>query len=121
MDLAHWFGNDLSVSASGGVLPIDGIVRGQQRVLRRLLTNPGAYIWHTGYGAGLANYIGTPVPAETIKAIVRQQIMLERAVAKTPAPVITVTSSATGAMVVRIVYADADTGVQVTLSFDINQ
>ena len=62
-DLAHWFGQDLNVAASGDLLTVDGTAKGQQRVLRRLLTNPGDYIWEPTYGAGLASKIGQPFDA----------------------------------------------------------
>ncbi len=120
-DLAQWYGNDLSVGATGDLLPVDGIDRGRQRVLRRLLTNPGDYIWHPGYGAGLPLYVGQPAPAELIQAIVRQQIALEASVAKSPPATITVSPDPLGTLVVRIIYIDADTGQSVSLSFDINR
>jgi phage baseplate assembly protein W len=118
-DLAHWFGQDLSGDATGDLLTIDGTVRGQQRVLRRLLTNPGDYIWHTDYGAGLGRYVGQNLNVDVIRAVIRAQLRLERAVARTPIPTIAVTPIAQGVFV-RIVYVDAVTGEPVTLSFDVN-
>ena len=59
-----------------------GPLLGQQRVLRRLLTSPGDYIWQLDYGAGLARFIGQPVNPLQIKAVIRSQIFKEAAVAR---------------------------------------
>ena len=44
-DLAHFYGNDINTSPTGDLMPIDGTGKGQQRILRRLLTNPGDLIF----------------------------------------------------------------------------
>lgn len=118
-DLAHWFGQDVSTDATGDLLTVEGTVRGQQRVLRRLLTNPGDYIWHTDYGAGLGRYVGANLNVEVIRAVIRAQLRLESAVAKTPIPTVTVTPIAQGVFV-RVSYTDAPSGEPVTLKFDVN-
>ena len=59
-DLAHEFGADLQAGPTGDLALADGAALGRQRVLRRLLTNPGDYIWHPTYGAGLARFVGHP-------------------------------------------------------------
>jgi phage baseplate assembly protein W len=119
MDLAQWWGQDLSVAASGDLLSIDGTVLGQQRVLRRLLTNPGDYIWHPEYGAGLPGMIGDTLDVEAIKAVITAQIFLEAAVARVPQPVIEV-SEITDGVFVKVTYVDADIGRQVTVSFNLS-
>lgn len=106
------------MAASGDLLTVDGTLKGQQRVLRRLLTNPGDYIDHPTYGAGLASKIGQPFDAAACEALVRSQIFLESAVSRQPAPVITVTQLANG-LFVSIAYTDATTGTPVALSFDV--
>lgn len=117
-DLAQWFGQDLETSASGDLLAIDGTILGQQRVLRRLLTNPGAYIWELTYGAGLASYVGQTLDLSGLQALILTQISLESAVAADPPPVVTV-KTIPGGIYVQILYVDADTGKQVNLSFDV--
>lgn len=117
-DLAHWFGQDLNVAASGDLLTADGTAKGQQRILRRLLTNPGDYIWEPTYGAGLAAKIGLPFDASAVEAIIRSQLFLEAAVARSPAPVISVVQITNG-LSVAIQYADSDTGQIVPLSFNV--
>jgi hypothetical protein len=117
-DLAHWFGQDLNVAASGDLLTVDGTLKGQQRVLRRLLTNPGDYIDEPTYGGGLAQKIGEPFDAAGDEALVRSQIFLEPAVSRTPAPVVNVTEFGSG-FSVAIAYTDAATGSPVALSFNV--
>src|SRR5271168_4660205 len=110
MDLAHWVGNDLTVAASGDLLSVDEPTRSEQRLVRRLLTPPGSYIWHSNYGAGLAQYIGQPNGLTVIKAVVQAQLKLESAVASSPAPQVSVTQYATGVVTVSIVYWNNNTG-----------
>lgn len=90
VDALHEWGSDLVIGSSGDIGVVSGPLLGQQRVLRRLLTNPGGYIWQLDYGAGLARFIGQPVNALQIRAVVRSQIFKEAAVARQPEPIIDV-------------------------------
>jgi len=117
-DLAHLWAGDLSFGPTGDLAIVDGLEMGRQRVLRRLLTNPGEYLWQPGYGAGLPTYVGlTPAVAE-IAALIGGQMTLEPAVAPDPAPVVTVTAIPNG-LSVDIAYTDAGSGSPVTLAFDL--
>lgn len=126
-DLFHYWGTDLSVSASGDVLTVGGTQRGQQRVLRRLLTNPANedgpadYIFQPEYGAGLPRFVGKPIDTQKITAAILAQMVLEDAVAQTPAPVVIVAQvgSDNTAFSVNIAYNDAATNKPVTLSFTV--
>jgi len=121
-DLSHQWGSDLSVGPTGDLAVATGPALGQQRVLRRLLTNPGEYIWQLDYGAGLARFIGQPTNPLQIQALIRSQIFKESAVARTPEPVIDVSVSpggAAGTVYVYIRYQDAGTGQTQILSFSI--
>lgn len=123
-DLDQYIGADLSPSVTGDLQPATDTLRGQQRVLRRLLTNPGDYIFHPTYGAGLPRYIGEPADIPKIRALVRGQILKEAAVAKTPAPAIDVMpipSASGGGFAISISYTDAPSGQPVTLSFNVTK
>ena len=123
-DISHYMGADLNVSATGDLQAANGTLRGQQRVLRRLLTNPGDYLAHPEYGAGLPQYVGQAVDAFKIEALIRSQILLEDSVAQTPAPTITVTPinrGITGGLAVHIQYVDANTTAPVNLSFNVSK
>lgn len=109
IDLYHYFGNDLSVGPTGDLAFSVGTQYGQQRVVRRLLTNPVAYIWHTDYGGGLGAKIGSPTSAGVIQGIIRGQISKEAAVSQTPTPTVTVSGTNLGVVTATIQYADADT------------
>jgi hypothetical protein len=130
-DIDHFWGSDAGVSPTADLGTVEGTSRGQQRILRRLLTNPRAelpdgsvlpadYPFHPDYGAGLPRYVGLAVDPAEIVALVRGQVLLEDSVARTPAPQITV-SSITNGLSVAIRYSDASTGTPVTLSFNVNQ
>ncbi len=116
-DLSHAFATDLAISPNGDLATIQGPALGQQRVLRRLLTNPGDYIWNLTYGAGLASFIGQPTDIPRIRALIRSQIFKESAVARTPEPLIDVAPGPNGTVSVHIRYADTDTGQTQILSF----
>jgi len=118
-DLAHEFGADLQAGPTGDLALADGAALGRQRVLRRLLTNPGDYIWHPTYGAGLARFVGQPASASRIRAVVRSQIFREAAVARSPEPVVEVRAGDDGRVFVSIRYADADSGATQSLSFPV--
>jgi hypothetical protein len=105
-DINHTFGGDLAVAVSGDIAAVSGSALGQQRVLRRLLTNAGDYIWQLTYGAGLPSMIGMPVDAAAIAGLVRSQIFLESAVAQTPTPVIDVVAQ-NSIVSLQISYTDA--------------
>jgi hypothetical protein len=116
-DISHLWGNDLSLSSTGDLATVDTPIVTQQRVLRRLLTNPGDYIWSLDYGAGLASFVGLPGATPAIAAAIRGQIFKEVAVAQTPAPTIDLQPDQAGDLYVSISYADATTGATQTLAF----
>jgi hypothetical protein len=127
-DLYHYLGGDLALSATGDLQPVDGAVMGQQRVLRRLLSNSADlanqiaadYIWHKDYGAGLPREVGQLADARRIKAEIRAHIFKESRVARQPEPEITVLPMLSGVSV-KIRYVDAVTKDWVPLAFDINR
>src|SRR3954454_665104 len=95
-DVSHQWGSDLTVGPTGDVARVSGPMLGQQRVMRRLLTSPGDYIWQLDFGAGLSRFIGQPINEQQIQAVVRSQIFKETAVARDPEPVIQVQVSPGG-------------------------
>ncbi|GBR54796.1 phage tail protein [Neokomagataea thailandica NBRC 106555] len=70
----HIFGGDLILS-DRSVSLVSGIEETKQRLLRRLLTIAGEYIWQLDYGAGLPKLVGEIVDKEGLEAIIRQQII----------------------------------------------
>jgi hypothetical protein len=116
-DAYHYFGNDLIISASGDILVTSNSdTETTQRVLRRLLTNPGQYIWNLSYGAGIPARVGTPTAATAISAIITQQMQLEAGVAQSPPPTVSVTATATGYMFANVSYTDAVTQITVPVT-----
>jgi phage baseplate assembly protein W len=120
-DLSHEFGADLGVGAGGDLALAEGPALGRQRVLRRLLTNPGDYIWHPEYGAGLGRFVGQPAAAARIRAVVRSQILREPAVARSPEPSVEVTDTGDGRVFVSIRYADAESGAAQAIGFPLGE
>lgn len=119
-DIAHTFGADLQLSPTGDLALVDGTPLGQQRVLHRLFTNPGDYIWHLQYGAGLPRFIGQPANGVRMQAVIRAQMYREAVVSRNPAPTINVNIQPTGVVTVGILYADAPTGQQQVLNFNVS-
>lgn len=120
-DLFTWWQQDLVILANGDLLVADGTIEGEQRIVRRLLTTAGKYIWHLEYGAGLPQYVGQPALADAVAALITSQLMLEDAVSQSPLPVVSVRTTPTGYMIADIKYVDNETGKPVTLNFNVNQ
>lgn len=123
MDAYQYFGNDIQVSNTGDVLLATGITLSQQRILRRLLTTPGTYLWDLNYGAGVGAFVGVPLSTDVFNKIVgliTTQMLLETSVAKTPAPVITLTANQT-LLFCEVQYTDASNQSLEVLSFSVGQ
>ncbi len=114
-DIAHVVGSDLAVGPTGDLAIVDLADWTQQRVLRRLLTNPGGYIWQLTYGAGLPIMVGTTVSVQQTAAIIRRQIGLEAAVSQQPEPVVVMQGGPSGTVFATVTYQDAQTGVSQNL------
>ena len=117
-DLYHYISADIAASANGDLLLADSVMLSQQNVLRRLLTNPGDYIWHPTYGAGLPAMIGQPIDVPTVQSIIIQQMFLEDSVSRSPLPVVTVAPINNG-MYIKIQYTEVDSQKSVVLKFDV--
>ncbi len=118
-DLDSGWTGDLSTTATGDLLTVSLPALGTERVIRRLLTNPGAYIWHPEYGAGLARFVGQPIDSASIEALIRSQMLLEPAVAALPEPVVIVQSDPGGTLFVQVRYADANTATVQSLNIQV--
>jgi phage baseplate assembly protein W len=119
-DAALLWGGDLSAGSTGDIALATGTALGQQRVLRRLLTNPGDYIWHLSYGAGLPQFVGQATNVAAIKSVIRSQIFMESVVARVPEPEVDVRNVQNGSVYVYIRYVDSTNGGTQVLSFAVN-
>lgn len=127
-DLYHFYGEDLTTDNTGDLALASGTTYTQQRILRRLLTNPatdtlpGDYVFHPDYGAGLPRFIGQPIDVAKIRALVLGQVLMEETVSKTPLPVVAVTQlpSNLSAFSISITYTDATTGSPTVLTFSVS-
>jgi hypothetical protein len=117
-DAFHNFNQDLLASANGDLLTSTSVLESEQRVLRRLMTNAGDYIWQPTYGAGLPAKIGDPFDVATIESIVQSQMYLEDSVVRDPGPDVEVASFPNG-MYVDISYTEADSAQDAVLSFPV--
>jgi hypothetical protein len=126
-DLFHLWGEDLVFDGKGALLTVGGTTPqadpladlANQRIIRRLLTNPGEYLWYPTYGAGLARFIGQPLNVKALTALVRGQLFLQPEVAQTPAPAISFQIDKTGTVSCSILYTSTLTGQATPLQFPI--
>ena len=116
---SHYFGGDLTVSASGDLLAASGIPLANQRLLRRLMTNPGAVLYHPEYGAGLGRFVGQPADTLQIRAIIFAQMLLEASVDQTVTPAVAVQVSDAGYVFVAVSFTYAPTGETSSLNFKV--
>jgi hypothetical protein len=119
-DASLVWGGDIIVGATGDIAMASGSGLGQQRVLRRLLTNTDQYVWHPTYGAGLGQFVGTTLDERKIIGMIKSQIFAESAVASQPDPTVTAQISSNGSVYVGISYVDALSGGTQSLTFTVS-
>ena len=117
-DIYHEWGSDLEVGSGGDLAVAAGATAVNQRVVRRLLTNPGDYLWNIDYGGGLGRFVGSPADPSSIEAVVTAQLQMESAVPSTPPPQVStqIIDPANGYVVANILYADPISRSLITLS-----
>jgi phage baseplate assembly protein W len=109
-DIQHVMGTDLALGSSGDLALVSDDEAIRERVLRRLLTNQGAYIWQLSYGGGLSSFVGQVSNTALLLATVRGQLLLESAVARQPLPGVVVSTVDVATTVANITYTSASTG-----------
>ena len=114
--MLQW-GGDLAASPSGDLLLVSDAALSQQRVLRRLLTNPQDYIWWPSYGAGLGQFVGAANIERAAAGVIFAQIFNEASVAKQPLPVVAASTLPDGSVLVDISYTNVATGSTQALTF----
>jgi phage baseplate assembly protein W len=117
LDINHNIGGDVQVTAQGDLALAGGLLRRQQRILRRLLTNPGDYLWHPDYGAGLKQFVGSTSSTAQIVGVIQAQLALEAGVGSMSVSVQPLLNGLT----VSINYTDTETNQPTVLSFEVNQ
>lgn len=117
-DIFLEWNSDLVAGSNGDLLLSSGVLQTNQRVIRRLLTNPGDYLWDLSFGGGLALLVGEPVEPARIESIIRTQLDMEASVAKAPIPSVSVAplNVARGTFAAEIVYSDAESGQSTRLT-----
>jgi len=119
-DAALVWRGDLTIGATGDVLLANTTELGQQRLLRRLLTNPTDYVWQPSYGAGLGQFVGQTKSSQAIAGVIYAQMAKETCVARLPPPAVTADDAPDGNVVVGIQYADAASGESQSVSFSMS-
>ena len=109
IDIGHLMGSDLTLNSSGDLAVVANDEAVRERVLRRLLTNQGAYIWQLSYGGGLSSFVGQISNTGLLLATVRSQLMLESSVARQPLPSVAVSTVDLGVTIANITYTSAAT------------
>jgi hypothetical protein len=119
-DIWHDWGSDLAIGPGGDLAIAEEPDRTRLRILRRLLTNAGNYIWQPGYGAGLGLFVGKPVVAEEIGSVIRTQMFNEPTVSRSPEPEIrlTVADELGGTVAVQVKYDELGSGTAQVLKFN---
>lgn len=121
MELYQNYGFDLQLLPNAQLALVDNGLETQQRILRRLLTNPGAYLFAPEYGAGLGLYVGQNLSdalAHQINGDITRQMFLENTVVQSPPPKISLSQNGTQ-LTVSITYTAKSSGNVYTLSFTV--
>jgi hypothetical protein len=118
-DLSQEWGQDLQLTPAGSLsLTTTPAQLTRQSLIRRLLTNPGDYIWDVGYGAGLGRFVGSPAVPAAIQGVVRTQALLEGTVASVVSVAVTA-SGTTVSCLLSYTSTDAPDTTQ-TLTLNVN-
>jgi hypothetical protein len=121
MDIQQLFGNDISLDGTGNLSVSSGSEQAKEAIVRRLLTNPGDYIWHPDYGAGIGRFVGENLSTanyDEIRSTIVSQILLEETVAKNPVPQISFKALPGNILQASVVYYDAIDNVPKSISFN---
>jgi len=116
-DAYHFFSGDLQWGSNGDLQTVDSVQESQQRILRRLLTNPADYIWSPTYGAGLPAWIGKLIDEAEMSSLITTQMYLEQSVVQSPQPQVDFVSNVGGTISAAIRYVESDSNEPTTLSF----
>lgn len=119
LDVSMSYGQDLEFGAAGDLLTVTGSEVLQQKIMRRLLSNPGALLWHQDYGAGLGAEVGKSTNQLAIRGIILQQLRAEVNVSRSPGPKVDLTVLDTGLVICTITYVEQTTGVVKALSLPV--
>jgi hypothetical protein len=117
LDLWHYIGGDLQFGSNGDLQTVTSVQESQQRILRRLLTNPQDYIWQPDYGAGIGSWIGQPIDEVGMKSMIVTQMFLEASVIQNPRPQVDFIANVGGTITAGIRYVESDSNQPTTLSF----
>jgi hypothetical protein len=112
-EVAHWWGSDITATAIGdiavvGVGQSGQLTKSRQRVIRRLMTNPGQYL------------IGAAFDQVGEQAQIAGQMQLEPSVAPQPAPQVSISQAGVGGITASISYVTAPEPVPAVLSFTVS-
>ena len=117
------YGDDFMLSPTNDLLLADTGILSQQRVIRRLVTNPLDYIWYPSYGAGLPSFIGQPLSLDNfsnITALTKSQMFLENTVSQNPPPNILFQTIQNG-LFCQINYILSPSLQQIVITFNVGQ
>ena len=118
-DVDHLWGGDVGLTQTGDLARVNGADRSKQRVLRRLMTNPGDYAFHPEYGAGLPAKVGAILDLAEIRALVRNQMLLEASVSQAD-PITVAANALDDGVSIDLDYIALPDRQPVSLSFDVS-
>lgn len=117
-DFFHYFGEDLRCDENGALREASDALLTRQSVLRRLCTNPRAYLWHLTYGAGLPSRIGMPIAEDETRGLIVRQLALEAGIDQDQPVTVVLTPQAPGMYLCTISYTGSDMSGSQTVIFN---
>jgi len=118
MDIDHYFSGDIGISIEGDISLANELTTSQQRIIRRVLTNPGDYPSDPTYGAGAGKYVGVATMLlGSLKSLIAGQVLREPSVSPVPTPTVLLKSDST-VLHITIKYVDTLSQSTQTLIFD---
>jgi len=99
MDIHHIIGSDILLDKSNDLSFVFDTNETNQRIMRRLFTNKGTYIWNAKWGGSIPWKIGEMLSLEVYREIVNEvtaAVLEDDDVAKDPPPEIKIETTSNG-------------------------
>ena len=119
MDISHEIGDDIRLDSTNDLAFVFDTDETNQRIMRRLFTNKGTYIWNAKWGASIPWKVGETLSLELYNLVVNEvtaAVLEDEDVAKDPPPEISIKTTNNG-LICYIRYYNTSSDKHDTISF----
>ena len=121
MDVYHEIGDDIQLDSTNDLQLVFDTNETNQRIMRRLFTNKGTYIWNAAFGASIPWKLGETLSVEAYRDVINQvtaAVLEDDEVAKDPPPEISIKTTTNG-LICYIRYYNLSSEEHDTITFKV--